>query len=422
MRILFLTPDLPAPPDQGAKLRSLALIRAAAAHHQVDLLSFADPSRLPVGLQAPPSSPGHPNGSGSKPPRLEEICRRVQTIEARSPRSLLVRTWSLLFEPLPDLARRLDSSAYHTALAAMLADERYDVVQIEGLEMMPYLGTVRAGAPRASVVYDAHNAEMSLQRSIFQAEFRDPRRWHGALYSLVQWSKLGGYERVMMNSTDLVIAVSNEDAAKLHGRHVAPEVVPNGVDSTAIAYQEPAPRPARRLFFVGSMHYRPNADAMRWFVSRVLPRLQAAIPDVHLRIVGAGTERFHGAGVEGAGYIADIAQELGGADVMLVPMRMGSGVRFKVLEAMAAGVPVVSTPLGLAGIAGLHERHALVARAAGDFAAAVVRVLHDRQLARQLAANARRLVEDRYDWRKIAPHYLRLLSEARRSARSRREA
>lgn len=419
MKVLFLTPDLPDPPDQGAKLRSLALIRAAAAHHQVDLLTFAYPSRL-TPLREAESEPRQVGAVGHAS-HLEDICRRVQSVDAPTPRSLLVRSWYLLFEPLPDLARRLDSSVYHAALADMLAHDRYDVVQIEGLEMIPYLGTVRAGAPHASVVYDAHNAEMSLQRSIFQAEFRDARRWHGALYSLVQWSKLGGYERVMMNATDLVIAVSDEDAAKLRGRHVAPELVPNGVDSTAIAYHEPPNRPRRRLLFVGAMHYRPNADAMRWFVSRVLPRLQAAVPDVHLRIVGLGTERIRGDRVEGAGYVADAAQEFAAADVVVVPMRMGSGVRFKVLEAMAAGVPVVSTPLGLAGIAGVHERHALVARSAEDFAAAIQRVLHDSQLARQLAANARRLVEERYDWWKIAPHYLRLLSDARRAARSRPE-
>jgi glycosyltransferase involved in cell wall biosynthesis len=98
-------------------------------------------------------------------------------------------------------------------------------------------------------------------------------------------------------------------------------------------------------------------------------------------------------------------------------MRMGSGVRFKVLEAMAAGVPVVATPLGMAGLAADHERHALVSRDAAGLAEALARVLQDRPLARDLAQRARLLVEGRYDWKKITPQYLRLLTSARKRRR-----
>src|SRR5207302_9722141 len=149
---------------------------------------------------------------------------------------------------------------YRSALWEHLTHESYHVIQIEGLEMMPFLGTARTGGKRASVVYDAHNAEMSLQRTIFQAELRNPRRLHGGLYSLTQWSKLGTYERVMMNETDAVIAASTPDAAKLRGRHVEPEVIPNGVDTTALPFREP--RAGRNtLLFAGTLDYRPNVDA-----------------------------------------------------------------------------------------------------------------------------------------------------------------
>jgi glycosyltransferase involved in cell wall biosynthesis len=233
---------------------------------------------------------------------------------------------------------------------------------------------------------------------------------------LVQWSKLGSYERIMMNQTDMVLAVSDEDVAKLRGRHVQPELVPNGVDTAATEYHQPPPQATSTLLFLGSLDYRPNADALSWFIREVFPRIRAASA-AELRVAGIGSETIRGERLTGLGYVDDVATELNGADVMVVPMRMGGGVRFKVLEAMAAGVPVVSTPMGLQGIAAEHERHALIARTPAEFAAATLRILQDRNLARRLADAARRLVVERYDWGRITPRYLALLSRLRRGRR-----
>jgi glycosyltransferase involved in cell wall biosynthesis len=400
VRVLFLTPDAPVPADQGAKIRNLALIRAAASRHQVDLVTFARGGSLPQ----------------EHLDFLRGLCRRVEVVEAPGPRPALIRAWALLFDPLPDLAYRLESRLYRQALADVLQRQRYDVVQIEGLEMMPFLALARSGADRGGVIYDAHNAEMSLQRSIFQVEFRDPARWLAGLYSLTQWSKLGTYERVMMNETHMVLAVSEPDAGKLHGRHVEPELVPNGVDTSQIPFRGAGPA-GQRFLFIGPLDYRPNADAVRWLVRAIWPRILAKLPDARLRLVGRGAERIAGPNVEAVGYVDEVGENLGRADALIVPMRMGAGVRFKVLEAMAAGVPVVSTSVGLSGIAAEHERHALVANSAEDLASAAVRVVEDRALGRRLAREARGLVEARYDWKKITPNYLRLLNVAQQRGR-----
>jgi glycosyltransferase involved in cell wall biosynthesis len=398
VKVLFLTPDVPEPADQGAKLRNLALIEAAAAaHHRVDVLSFASAEAVAAG----------------PPPGLTAACHQVRLVEEPRPRGPLARSWSLLFNPLPDLGLRLESTPYRNALWDMVEAERYEIVQIEGLEMMPYLSAAR-GSERTAVIYDAHNAEMFLQRTIFQAEMRDPRRWLPGLYSMTQWSKLGSYERIMMNACDMVIAVSEEDALKLRGRHVEPDLVPNGVNSGAIPYREPSSELGRRLLFVGPLDYRPNANAVRWLVSGILPRVRAQSPEVELRLVGRGSERIHAPGVVGLGHLTDVGEELALADAVVVSMRMGGGVRFKLLEAMAAGVPVVSTPLGFRGLAVEHERHGLIAETTRDLADATLRVLTDRPLAIRLSQQARRLVEGRYDWSKITPGYLRLITAARR--------
>ena len=401
MRVLFLTPDAPVPADQGAKIRNLALMQAAATRHQVDLISFVRGGSLPE-------------------PHMEQlrtICRRVELIDTPGPRSTLVRAWNLLFDPLPDIAYRLESGSFREVLGDVLRAHRYDVVQIEGLEMMPFMPYARAGADRAGVIYDAHNAEMSLQRSIFQVELRDPTRWLGGLYSLSQWSKLGTYERVMMNETNMVMAVSEADAAKLKGRHVTPEIVPNGVDTSHIPFRQTSPA-TQQILFVGPLDYRPNADAVRWLVRAVWPKVLAKMPGARLRLVGRGTERVSGPNVDALGYVDDASEEFGRADVLVAPIRMGAGVRLKVLEAMAAGVPVVSTPLGLSGVAADHERHALVATSAAELADGAVRILQDSALARHLSAEARHLVEARYDWKKITPNYLRLLNVAQQRGRT----
>ncbi len=400
MRILFLTPDLPLPADQGAKLRSAALIRAAAGHHQVDLVSF--------------SSDWDHKDPGAE---VQGLVRQLEVVPAPHKRSMLLRIWNLLFSNLPDLAMRLESPVFVEALRAITSGQQYDVVQIEGLEMTPYLSAVRILAPKAAVVYDAHNAEMSLQRSIFQVELRNPFRWHAGFYSLLQWSKLGTYERITMNDADEVLCVSEADAAKLKGRHVNPRLVPNAVDVRTIEYRPPSLQPGTTLLFMGPMDYRPNRDAVRWLVSAVLPELRRRVPSVRVRLVGRGTERLSDDNVEGLGYVEDVNLELARADAFVVPMRMGGGVRFKVLEAMAAGVPVVSTSMGMTGIAAENGQHAMIADTAAAFAEAAAQLLADRALATRLASSARQLVEARYDWGKIAPGYLRVLTAARKTAR-----
>lgn len=399
MRILFLTPDLPVPADQGAKLRNLALIRAAAAHHQVDLVTFG-------------------TSLGQEPdPELQRLCGSIRVATLPDARSLFLRGWNLVFGTAPDLALRLESTEFLAALQDACDGKRFDVVQIEGLEMTPYLSAVRSLQPRAAVVYDAHNAEMSLQRSMWQVDLRHPLRWPGGVYSFFQWSKLGTYERLTMNDCDVVTCVSSEDAAKLKGRHVDPQLVPNGVDTQAITFNPPSDRVGLTLFFAGPMGYRPNADAVSWFTWAILPRIRALVPDARLRLVGKGTERIERNGVDARGYVEDFRAELGRADVLVAPLRMGGGSRFKVLEAMAGGIPVVSTTVGLAGIAARHEEHALVADTPQRFAESAARLLSDRPLAQKLAGKARALVESRYDWAKIGQTYLRLLTAARQAAR-----
>jgi polysaccharide biosynthesis protein PslH len=265
-------------------------------------------------------------------------------------------------------------------------------------------------------VLDEFNAEYLLQRrtalQALKATISKPqaRSAAGAVYSLVQWRKLARYERRALRDCDGVFVVSHEDRAALARLDpwVRSFVVPNGVDC---AYFKPfaATTTASTLVFTATMDYRPNVDAARWFVRDVLPQIKARHPEVQLRLVGrAPTAEVLALAddslVTVTGEVADVRPEVARAAVYVVPMRIGGGVRLKLLEALAMQAPVVSTCLGAEGVEGLRDgEHCLLADGADAFARAVIRLLDDPALAQRLGKAGRRLVTQGYDWSAIVP-------------------
>jgi glycosyltransferase involved in cell wall biosynthesis len=180
------------------------------------------------------------------------------------------------------------------------------------------------------------------------------------------------------------------------------DVIPNGVDLAARRLPEGHQEP-NTIAFSGRMAYFPNADAARWFAREIFPLVRQQSPEARFRIIGADpphSVRRLGriAGVEVTGYVDCVQQQLARATVAVCPMRVGSGIQNKVLEAMASGVPVVATPVALGGIEAAHGGHLLVGQRAEDVAEQVVILLKDAVLRKRLAVNARSLVEEKYTW------------------------
>src|SRR3954468_18128248 len=253
MRVLYLAPQLPWPLDQGARIRNYYLLRALAAEHTVDLLCL-DSGGAPAGdadatrsdeeggphdspVDADATRAGKEGGTGR--PRgspIADLCRRLETFPApRRDRAERLRT--LVRSPLPDLAHRAWQPPLAARLGELLGTEAYDVLQISSLEMMPYRRLARRARSRPRIVFDNLNAEYQLQRRACLTDLTEPRRWHAAAYSALQWQHLRAYEGRVCREADAVLAVSDTDAALL-GR-LAPRgrffVLPNGVDTTAFA-------------------------------------------------------------------------------------------------------------------------------------------------------------------------------------------
>lgn len=397
----MLTPSLPYPLHQGGAIRNYGILHGLhAAGHEITLLSFHT---------------GNPPAASTP---LVELCAHIETV-LPPVRSTSQRLRDLVFTRQPDLARRLKSDVFAQMLEQLLSSTRFDLVQFEGLEMTGYLPRVKRLQPGTKLVYDAHNAEYALQRVFFEVDRENMRRLPAAVYSFIQTQRIERYERTICEQVDAVIAVSEEDAEALRpfrkDGHVA--VVPSGIFSGAYnGANEHLDLGKHVLTFTGKMDYRPNVDAMLWFTDSVLPEVHQRIPDARLYIVGqkphARLEALRDQPcVEITGWVADIQPFLQATDVYVAPLRMGSGTKLKILEAMAAGKAVVATPIAAAGLSRELKDTMLIAERESELAEAIVSLLQDPARRDLLGEAAKAAVREHYDWSRLIPHLLHTYKE-----------
>ena len=397
MNVLVLTPYAPWPPYGGGTMRMYQLIHGLAGQHHITCLSFvtADVDQEQLRRALAPTT--------------------GLTVVGPRPRNLLQRAVQTLFHPWPDMALRNYDATYASALTALLKRQSFDVVVAFSIEMSPYLTIARAHG--IATVFDQFNAEFVIQKRAFETDVRVPKRWHAAAYSFVQWHKLRMFERTMMRQADVVTVVSPDDATTLRALNpaITPVVVPNGVDTRYFDRGTVSPHPFVRptIVFSGTLDFRANVDALHWMVNEVMPLVHAQISDAVLIAVGRRPHKsllaLQSSGALAlTGEIADTRPYLCGAHVYVVPMRIGGGVRLKVLEAMSLMVPVVSTAMGLEGIQGMRPEYAKVADSAVDMANAIVATIDKPGD----TVAARNFVIDQYDWRVIVPRFVAAVQQA----------
>ncbi len=393
MRILIVTTSLPYPPASGGAIRVHGIVEGLRrAGHDITLLAFHDGpgSDIPAGL-------------------------RVETLPTPPGRSRGQRLRDLLLTGQPDIARRLYSPAFADRLRDLLHSEAYDLIQFEGIESVCYLPVAREAQPDLPRIFDTFNAEYALQRNIYEIDRQNPRRWPVAAYSWIQSRRIRRYERDMSDSSQAVIAVSPEDQTLLRElpTRTPVHVVPSGiwVDHYQQQHTDLPDLGPNTLVFTGKMDYRPNVDAMLWFTQTILPRIRAQVPDVRLVIVGQKPHAMleslrHMPGVTLTGWVDSVVPYLRAAAVYIAPLRMGSGTRLKLLEAMACDCAAVVTTTASAGLLDSARRAMVRADNAETFASAIVELLRDPQRRQRLGADAQRQVRQHYDWPVIIPRLL----------------
>ncbi|MBN1922918.1 MAG: glycosyltransferase [Anaerolineae bacterium] len=390
-RILMLTPQLPYPPRQGTALRNWGILRGLAAQHELWLLSFAAPDQ-----------------TGEIPEALRSPLKDIAVIPQPT-RTLSQRLRDLLISRRPDLIFRLRSTAFEAQLQTWLNAQTFDWLLVEGLELTLALDPVWQRGMPPRIAFDAHNCEYLLQQRAFQTDVRNPRRWPGAAYSWLQWRRLRRHEAAICRRADLVTAVSAADATALQrlAPEITPLVIPNGLDVDDYAtWAEATPLQQPAFVFTGTMDFRPNIDGVLWFTSEVWPRIRAALPGAYAYIVG---KRPHPRlevlretpGIVITGAVPDTRPYIRAAAVYIVPLWVGGGTRFKILEAGAMSKAIVSTSLGAEGFPNV-ERAVMLADNAVAFADACITLAKDAALQEETGVRAQAFVRA-YDWQAVLP-------------------
>jgi glycosyltransferase involved in cell wall biosynthesis len=401
LNILFLSQVLPYPLDAGPKVRSYYVLRQLAQTHRVTLAAFVRDTDTP-------EAQAHLRTVVAE----LAMCplRRTPWGEAAAMgRSAISGTPVLITrDHVPDMSRLVGRLAASTPFDAIHADQ---------LWMAPYAlaagaaagaaAAGRGGSRKPRLVLDQHNAVHLIPGRLAESA-RNPVMRLGWQRETRQMAR---YEAGTCAAFDRVVTVTNADRQALRGLYVeggAPDfkVIPICVD---VAASQPRPRASQPgLLFLAGMHWPPNADGVNWFADEILPAVRAQAPSACLLAVGrqppASLRRAEvNAFIEAPGYVDNVEPYWARSQVFVVPLRAGGGMRVKILDAWAQGVPVVSTTIGAEGLTYQHGQNILIADTPQEFAQAINAILQDSILAQRLAAAGRANVEAHYDWRRIYP-------------------
>ena len=387
MNVLVLIGQLPYPLDTGAKIRSYHLLTPLARKHAVTLVSFS-------------YGPEDARKAESLKPFFKEIVTIPHNGSALSSGRVFFALRNLL-SSLPYSIDKYTSSSLIASIHHLLKEQHCDLIHCDSLQMSSNVTPIN-GIPR---ILTEHNVESFIWQRAAETE-RNPLR---RSYLALQARRLAHYEAAACRAFDWCIAVSEVDRRLIEDLSGTSQcaVVPNGVDCQFFRPQTVRPEPSR-LVFTGSMDWLPNEDAMVYFVEEIMPLIRRVVPQARLSIVGRNpTSRVRqlarqGNGVEVTGRVDDVRPYIAQAAMFVTPLRIGSGTRLKILEAMAMGRPVVSTRVGCEGLAVTPGKDILIADRSQAFADRVIELLKDPDQGKVLGQAGRALVEKSYDWEPIA--------------------
>lgn len=378
-RAVFLSPEAPYPPIGGGAIRTASLLEYLRQDRVVDLLLFHDPASPPPDRDLPRDWKG-------------DVHVFRLPLHERGGAQRAVRNMARLLRRVPPLLDRF--AGFERELADWLKGRQYGVGVVEHFWCAPYVAALRPHVRTA--ILDLHNIESEFHERCAEAESGPSALAHRAFSAYYR-----ELERQWLPCFDRLLATSSDDAGKLIARGVS---VPVTVYPNAVPYHGvPIVEKQQAVIFSGNLRFLPNQTAVRWFRAEIWPALRAKFPGLRWRLLGKnpdGVEKdLEGDDrIEVIGPVADAVEHLARAQVAVVPILAGSGTRLKILEAWAAGLPVVSTTLGAEGLGATPGAEILLADSADSFVNSISALLESEELRRRLGGAGRQRYEEAFTW------------------------
>ena len=390
MNILWIKTELLHPIDKGGKIRTYNMLKELKREHRITYLTLDD---------------GTADAAARE--RAIEYCHDLvcvpHTQRQKFTAGFYAELFSNLVSSLPYAIKKYTSHELRQEISRRAGD--CDVVVCDFLAPA---ANVPANLGKPTVLFQ-HNVEAMIWKRHCEVQNNPLKK----AYLFAQWKKMRAFERRMCRSFDSVVAVSEEDCEQMRSEYGAQNVfdVPTGVDTEFFRPSGAEESAAHNLVFTGSMDWLPNEDAIRYFTEQIMPRIKSQIPDATLTVVGRNPYQSlvelakNDDSIIVTGRVDDVRPYMERAAAYVVPLRVGGGTRLKIFEAMAMEKPIVSTTIGAEGLPVSDGAELLLADSPEAFAAAVVRVLQDSDLANELAQRAANLVRAQFGWQKVAKRF-----------------
>jgi polysaccharide biosynthesis protein PslH len=387
MNILQVCNKTPYPPHDGGSLASYSQMRSfRRLGHRVTLLTMCT----------------HKHSLSVADKETLSSMVELYTVDVDTS----VRTMQLLknfaFSRLPYNAERFVSPSFEQELGRVLQLASYDIVQLEGIYLMPYVETIRRQSA-AKVVLRAHNIEHEIWKRISLTEANPLKK----IYFRLLARRLRLFECAAINRYDLLIPITQRDKEEFDrmGNLKPAFVCPASLDGFDFAGPVSV-KPARSLFFLGSLDWKPNQEGLLWFISQVFPKVKSSDQDITFHVAGRNApdwlqDKIKGDGVIFHGEIPDAAQFMQEHGVLVSPCFSGGGMRVKIIEAMTLGKPVVTTPIGAEGLGAVHGKNILIGQSSTEFADHIDHLLKNPDFYVEIGTNALSFVRQQFDNMKI---------------------
>ncbi len=393
MKILQICNKVPYPPRDGGAIAMLSLSRSLAAEgHEVVILAMntekhhSSPDQIPAGLTS-------------------HI--RFLYVNTDTRIRLVPLLFNLLFSNLPYNAIRFDLPLFRERLIEILINESFDIVQLEGLYLKPYMEVIRH-YHHGKIVYRAHNIESDIWLHL-AIQTKNPFK---RFYFNILAHRIYRYEKDFMNQYDVLLPITDTDANTFRelGNSKPAEIIPSGIPDEDLREESTEPDPYS-LFYIGALDWIPNQEGLIWFIDKVWRNIKKQQPRFTFHVAGRNApvwieEKCINNNIVFHGEVTDSLRFIDEHGIMIVPLFAGSGLRVKIIEAMARSKVIITTTLGAHGIKIEHGKHVLISDEATEMSNLIIQLPSNLELIYTLKKNSYLFIRDHFTDRNIVKKLL----------------